>query len=59
MARPRKNQVSIDEAIRAQEDMVAKVKAKYDAEVGKLKGLLAKQDEMKKKELFSAVEKKQ
>lgn len=57
MGRPRKNQVSIDEAIRVQEDMVTKAKAKYDAEVGKLKDLLAKRDEMKKQELFNAVAK--
>lgn len=57
MGRPRKNQESIDETIKAQEDVVAKAKAKYDAEVGKLKDLLAKRDEIKKKELLSAVEK--
>lgn len=57
MGRPRKNHVSIDETIRAQEDAVAKAKSKYDAEVGKLKDLLAKRDEMKKKELLEAVEK--
>ncbi len=57
MARPRKNHVSIDEMIKLQEEAVTKAKAKYDAEVGKLKDLLAKRDELKKKELLSAVEK--
>lgn len=57
MGRPRKNNVSIDEIIKMQEDAVAKAKAKYDAEVVKLKDLLAKRDELKKKELLNAVEK--
>ena len=57
MGRPRKNFVSIDETIKAQEDAVAKAKEKYDTEVLKLKDLHAKRDEIKKKELLSAVEK--
>ena len=57
MGRIKKNPVSIEEVIRVQEDAVAKAKAKYDAEVAKLKDLLAKRDEMKKKELLEAVEK--
>ena len=57
MGRIKKNPVSIEEVIRVQEDAVAKAKAKYDAEVAKLKDLLAKRDEMKKKELPEAVEK--
>lgn len=57
MGRIKKNTVSIEEVIRVQEDAVAKAKAKYDAEVAKLKDLLAKRDEMKKKELLEAVEK--
>ena len=57
MGRIKKNPVSIEEVIRVQEDVVAKAKAKYDAEVAKLKDLLAKRDEMKKKELLEAVEK--
>lgn len=48
---------SIKEKILKQEEAVAKSKEKYDAEVKKLKDLYAKQDEMKKKELFAAVEK--
>lgn len=55
MARTRKV-TSIKEKILKQEEAVAKSK-KYDAEVKKLKDLYAKQDEMKKKELFAAVEK--
>ena len=57
MARPRKNSMSIDEEIRKQEEQVSKSKAKYDADVKKLKDLYAKRDEMKKKELLEAVEK--
>lgn len=57
MARPRKNNLSIDEEIVKQEELVAKAKAKYDAEVKKLKDLYAKKDEIKKKELLEAVEK--
>lgn len=56
MARTRKV-TSIKEEILKQEETVAKSKEKYDAEVKKLKDLYAKQDEMKKKELFAAVEK--
>ena len=56
MARTRKV-TSIKEEISKQEEAVAKSKEKYDAEVKKLKDLYAKQDEMKKKELFAAVEK--
>ena len=56
MARTRKT-TSIKEEILKQEEAVAKSKEKYDAEVKKLKDLYAKQDEMKKKELFAAVEK--
>lgn len=56
MARTRKL-TSIKEEILKQEEAVTKSKEKYDAEVKKLKDLYAKQDEMKKKELFAAVEK--
>lgn len=48
---------SLSDMILKQEETVAKSKEKYDAEVKKLKDLYAKQDEMKKKELFAAVEK--
>ena len=57
MARPRKNNLSIDEEIIKQEELVAKAKAKYDADVKKLKDLYAKKDEIKKKELLEVVEK--
>ena len=57
MARPRKNNITIDEEIIKQEEQVSKSKAKYDADVKKLKDLDAKKDEMKKKELLAAVEK--
>jgi len=56
MARPRKT-LSIEAEIERQEAAVEKSKAKYDADVKKLKDLLAKQDEIKKKELMDAVEK--
>ena len=55
MARPRKDNILIDEMIKLQEEAVTK--AKYDAGVGKLKDLLTKKDELKKKELLNAVEK--
>ena len=57
MARPRKNNITIDEEIIKQEEQVSKSKAKYDADVKKLKDLYDKKDEMKKKELLAAVEK--
>lgn len=56
MPRPRKNG-SLKEDIVKQEEIVLKAKAKYDAEVAKLKDLHAKQSELKKKELLAAVEK--
>ena len=57
MARPRKNNITIDEEIIKQEEQVSKSKAKYDADLKKLKDLYAKKDEMKKRELLEAVEK--
>ena len=57
MARPRKNNITIVEEIIKQEEQVSESKAKYDADVKKLKDLYAKKDEMKKKELLAAVEK--
>ena len=57
MARPRKDgNTTIEDQITKQEDAVAKAKAKYDAEVVKMKDLYAKKDEIKKKELLKAVE---
>ena len=55
MARPRKNNITIDEEIIKQEEQVSKSKAKYDADVKKLKDLYAKKDEMKKRELLEAI----
>lgn len=55
MARPRK-EISIDELIAKQEESVSKSKAKYDADVAKLKDLYAKKDEIRRKELLKAIE---
>lgn len=55
MARPRKEN-SIDALIAKQEENVSKSKAKYDADVAKLKDLYAKKDEIHKKELLKAIE---
>lgn len=55
--RPKRKTSSLQEEILKQEEAVAKAKEKYDIEVKKLKSLYAKQDEIKKKELFDAVEK--
>lgn len=55
MARPRK-EISIDELIAKQEESVSKSKAKYDADVAKLKELYAKKDEIRRKELLKAIE---
>lgn len=54
MARPRK-EISLDEQIKRQEEIVLKIKEKYDSEMGKLKDLHAKRNEEKKKELLKAV----
>ena len=56
MARPRKV-TSIEDEILAQEQAVAKAKAKYDDEVKKLKDLYAKKNEIQRKALLEAVEK--
>ena len=53
--RPRKI-TSLQDEITKQEEIVAKSKAKYNADTKKLKDLYSKQDEAKKKELFTAVE---
>lgn len=55
MARPRKD-ISIDELIAKQEEAVSKSKAKYDTDVGKLKELYAKKDEIRRKEILKAIE---
>ena len=56
MARPKKP-VSIDDEIAKQEEVVAKLREKYDENVKKLKDMYAKRDEEKKKALLDAVEK--
>ena len=56
MARPKKT-ITLDEEISKQENVVAKSKAKYDADVKKLKDLYTKRDESKKKALLEAAEK--
>lgn len=57
MAGRQKKNMSIKDEIAKQEEAVTKSKAKYDADVKKIKDLYAKQDEIKKKELFTAFEK--
>ena len=54
--RPRKNNVTVEEMIKNQEEAVAKAKGRYDSEVAKLKELLVKKDEMRRKEILKAVE---
>ena len=56
MARPKKP-ISIDDKIAKQEEVVVKLREKYDENVRKLKDLYAKRDEEKKKALLDAVEK--
>ena len=48
MARPKKP-VSIDDEIAKQEEVVAKLREKYDENARKLKDMYAKRDEEKKK----------
>ena len=54
MARPKKP-VSIDDEIAKQEEVVAKLREKYDENARKLKDMYAKRDEEKKKVLLDAV----
>ena len=54
MARPRK-EISLDEQIKRQEEIVLNIKEKYDSEMVRLKDLHAKRNEEKKKELLKAV----
>ena len=56
MARPKKH-TSMEEEIVKQEEAVEKSKAKYDAEVKKLKDMYAKREEARRKALLDAVEK--
>lgn len=54
MTRPKKP-ISIDDEIAKQEEVVAKLREKYDDNVKKLKDMYAKRDEEKKKALLDAV----
>ena len=56
MARPKKP-ISMEEESVKQEEAVEKSKAKYDAEVKKLKDMYAKREEARRKALLDAVEK--
>lgn len=47
---------SIDDAIREQEEAVMKAKQKYEVEADKLKDLLAKRNEVRRKTLLDAIE---
>lgn len=55
MARARKT-ISIDGKILAAQEEVLKTKERYDTSVTKLKDLIAKRDEAKRKELMKAIE---
>ena len=55
--RPRKNNISIDEEIKNQEERVSKSKEKYNADVKKLKNLYAKKDDIKRTEFLETIEK--
>lgn len=55
MARPKKT-ATLDEEITRQEEVVTRSKAKYDADVKKLKDLYAKRDERKKKALLHSAQ---
>jgi dsDNA-specific endonuclease/ATPase MutS2 len=47
---------TLDERIEQQEQVVSKIKDRYDAEVSKLEKLMNKRDELRKKELMKAIE---
>ena len=55
MARARKT-ISIDDKILAAQEEVLKTKERYDTSVTKLKEMIAKRDEAKRKELMKAIE---
>ena len=57
MARPRKQNRTLDEVIAEQEEVVRKAMEKYDRDVQKLKDLYTKRDEAKRKALLDAIEK--
>ena len=45
-----------DERVEQQEQVVSRIKDRYDAEVSKLEELMNKRDELRKKELMKAIE---
>ena len=45
-----------DKRIEQQEQVVSRIKDRYDAEVSKLEELMNKRDELRKKELMKAIE---
>lgn len=47
---------TLDERIEQQEQVVSRIKDRYDAEVSKLEKLMNKRDELRKKELMKAIE---
>ena len=56
MARPKKP-ISIDDKIAKQEEVVVKLREKYDENVRKLKDMYAKRDEEKNKAMLDTVKK--
>lgn len=50
-----RTRISIDEKIEKQKEVVSKAKDKYDAAVAELEKLMAKRDEIKKKELLEVI----
>lgn len=49
--------IDIEEKIRAQKNVVSRMKDKYDASVAELEKLMAKREEMQKRELMEAFSK--
>ncbi len=47
---------TLDERIEQQEQVLSRIKDRYDAEVSKLEKLMNKRDELRKKELMKAIE---
>ena len=47
--------IPIDEKIERAKESVERLKAKYDAAVNELEGLMTKRDELKKEELIDAI----
>lgn len=51
----RRTRISIDEKIEKQKEIVSKAKDRYDSAVAELEKLMAKRDEIKKKELLDVI----